>query len=275
MTAKKPSTHASIFEQLGTLKTEARAAMAALDAQIRDRTAQLGRIVKSVRQADAAALIVADLRRQVGEWRQKLADRAAAATTLRAHAELTMQSGMNGDGSPEYATTVPRPLDILEYNAPGLAALALLWDEDKIEAWAQEQAAAAGCPEQGKSIAELKEAADALHIEILELNEQRAQARAALANLIDMELSPLIDAEQFARVHAPQAVGQQLEAPPRFGVFDADGKPLSAVTDGYEAFWERRRHAEALERAALTGGDAILADAADADDRALRSMGVL
>lgn len=272
---KKPAPHVTILSQLDTLKTEARAAVAALDAQIRDKHAQLDRLLKSVRQTDAAALIAADLRRQVGEWRAKLANRAATAANLRTHAEITMQTGVNGDGSPMYATSTPSRLDILEYDAPGIAALALLWDEERIEAWAQEQAAAAGCPAMGKPIAELKEAADALHAEFVQLNDQRAQARAALSNLIDMELSPLIDGEQIARMHAPQPDGQRDQVE-QVGVFDAQGNPLSAAgSDGYGRFWEDRRRAEALERAALSDADTMLADADDADTRALRNFGVL
>lgn len=275
MMTRKPATHVSILSQLDTLKTEARAAVAALDEQIRDRHAQLDRLMKSVRQTDAAALIVADLRRQVSEWRAKLARRAAAAANLLAHVEITRQTSVSGDGTPVYETRAPHALDIVEHNASGIAVLALLWDEERIEAWAQEQAAAAGCPALGKSIAELKQAADTLHAEIVELNDQRAQARAALANLIDMELSPLIDGEQLARMHAPEPAGQR-DQQERFGVFDAQGKPVSAAgSDGYVRFWEDRQRTEALERAALTGGDAIVADADDADDRALRNMGVL
>lgn len=273
---KKPATHIGILSQLDALKTDARAAVAALDEQIRDKHTQIGRLMNSVRQTDAVALIVADLRRQVGEWRQKLAQRAAAAASLRAHAVVTMQAGVNGDGSPEYVTSSPSPLGILEYNAPGIAALALLWDEAKIEAWAKEQAVAAGCAELGKGVAELQQEVDALHAEIVELNAQRAQAHIALGDLIDMELSPLIDGERIARMHAPQPEGRREEESGRFGVFDAAGKPLSAVgSDGYVKYWEDRRRAEALERAALSDADTVLADTDDADTSALRSFGVL
>jgi hypothetical protein len=109
--------------------------------------------------------------------------------------------------------------------------------------------------------------------EILKWTEERQDAQRSFESLIGQSGAAIEAAQALRRMHAPVAESQP-HAPSSTkpaGVYDADGKPLSAIgSDAWHATMAHRARIEDQERSARAGtleGDIEAMN--EADDRAL------
>ena len=240
----------NIAERLDAFRAEANTGMAALDTRIRELSEAHDRLTRSVRLEDAARLIADDIRESIREARAHLEHRAASAARLDAHAPIRKFGALTADGAVDATTTTPAPLRLLAYDTGPLEVLALLLTDDQINAFAEAAAQAAGAKRGGRSVAELLVEADRTAAELEALFEERSKAKAALSDLIEVSLSPLVPDAFFNR-QPEQTPYNPAQDAPKVRQLDADGNEVNrSYGMSYDELWAHRATMDATERAA-------------------------
>lgn len=265
---------AGITQQIEALARQAEQGLAALDQRIAELRGRHEALTRHVSAHDAAAAIVADIQASIQRDYERIIAAAQPAAFLKQHAPHRRVMAINGAGQYEIHTSTPAPrLGILDNRPPG-ALFAALIEPGRLEAWALGLARAAGCPDEAPPPADIAQQADALMAELENLLAERADAAAAFEGLLGESAHVAEIAAAVRRMHAPLAEGKPDEPSSTrpAGVYDADGKPLSAIgSDGWREAMEYRRRAAELQAAAEIGTpDGLLAAADRRDDAGLR-----
>ncbi len=218
----------AVSDQIGQAKTAAQEAVDQLDAAIRDKTEAANEMTRRVSVADAAAHIADGIRNTLRKSREDLQRRAEPAIHLGAHHPIReIGSVFNGNGDTPLRELDVRPVQVLSWPIDSTEILALTMTDEQIQAWALQAARNAGAPENGPGLDQLKADHERLIDELVELHEQRRQAKDQLAGLINMALSPLVPDSFFqpkASNEAP-ATGQS----PTVTQLDENGQAVQTV----------------------------------------------
>lgn len=181
-----------VLAKVEAIKMEAAESIERHDELIRAASSEIARLNTSVAAPDAARLIAEDIRLSISDWRNKIMNKAADAKCLSRHMPLITCSGVNAGGVHSFDEKIPSILNIVPYDAPAVAALAMLMTDEQIDAWAHAQAVAAGCPEHGPTVADLAADHQRLTKKLQALVADRYEACLAMDALIDASLSPLL-----------------------------------------------------------------------------------
>ena len=183
----------AVSDQIGQAKTAAQEAVDQLDAAIREKTEAAAQISRRVSVADAAAHIAESIRNTLQKSREDLQRRADAAIHLGAHRPIReIGSVFDGNGDTPLRELPAHPIQVLTHPIEPTEILALTMTDEQIQAWALQAARNAGAQEDGPGLNQLKADHERLIDELVELHEQRRQAKEQLAGLINMALSPLV-----------------------------------------------------------------------------------
>jgi len=196
----------AVSDQIGQAKTAAQDAVDQLDAAIREKTEAANELTRRVSVDDAAARIADSIRNTIRRSRADLQRRADAAVHLGAHRPMReIGSVFDGNGAAPLRELEQRRVEVLSYPIDPTEILALTMTDEQIQAWALQAARNAGAQEDGTGIDQLKADHERLVDELVELHEQRRQAKAQLAGLINMALSPLVPDSFFEPKASHQA----------------------------------------------------------------------
>lgn len=266
-----------IQRQILQLADQARDGLQALDERITQLRERHAAIVARVDQGTAAAAIVGDVEAFIEDDADMIRRTATAAAFAGNHVALNEICAIKGDGTYDVRKSSPSSrLGIFSGRDFSPAVLLEILDPDRrlLRAWAMKVAAEAGCPKTGPSPAEIAEHGDELMREILDLMAERQDAERAFQSLLGESAGAIEASQAMKRMLSPVAEGKP-DVPSSTrpaGVYDADGKPLSAIgSDPWHAAMEHRRRAAELQAAAEIGTpDALLAAADRRDDAGLR-----
>ena len=265
-----------IQRQILQLANQARDGLQALDERITQLRERHAAIVARVDQGTAAAAIVGDVEAFIEDDADMIRRTATAAAFAGNHVALNEICAIRGDGTYDVRKSSPRSrLGIFSGRDFSPAVLLEILDPDRrmLRAWAMKVAAEAGCPKTGPSPAEIAELGDELMREILDLMAERQDAERAFQSLLGESAGAIEAAQAMKRMLSPVAEGKP-DGPSSTkpaGVYDADGKPLSAIgSDAWRDTMAHRARMEDQARSARAGtleGDIEAMN--EADDRAL------
>ncbi|PRD66969.1 hypothetical protein C6P64_02235 [Malikia granosa] len=105
-----------------------------------------------------------------------------------------------------------RPVQILSWPIESTEILALTMTDEQIQAWALQAARNAGAQDGGPGLDQLKADHERLIDELVELHEQRRQAKEHLSGLVNMALSPLVP-DSFFQPKASSEAGATSQNP--------------------------------------------------------------
>jgi hypothetical protein len=255
-------------KSIADLQARARTHVDTLDERIRALAAKQGALGKQIPREAFVAKIVADVRDTAAADGILATSRAKAAAHLHAHVPIRRLHAVNYSGVPDFITSGPRPLQILDHQTPALALVGMLPElfEPAIAAWAGKLADELGLPATG-SIEKVGAEYARLQTEIEGLTAERETAKLQLSELVTVAGSPFIDQESFKRMRGElpplsEPIQEDKNSRP-VGVYDEDGRPQSAIgSDGWNEYWAKRRAADAADAQAeaaapyaLTGGN--------------------
>lgn len=236
----------NVQEQILALANQARDGLAAIDAHLAQLRARHDQVTALVDVQTAADKIVDDIMRSAADDARMIRATAKAAVHASHHTRFRQIKGFNGAGNLDVTEAGPPPrLGIMDGRVSAAALLAILDPTgEKLRAWAEGIAHEAGCPKTGPSPAAIAAEAEAIMGEILQWTEERQDAQRSFESLLGQSGAAIEAAQALRRMHAPVAEGQP-PAPSSTkpaGVYDADGKPLSAIgSDGWREAMEYRR----------------------------------
>ena len=218
----------TVSDQIGQAKIAAQDGVDRLDAAIREKTQFANELARRVSVADAAAHIADGIRSTLEQAREDLQRRANKAAHLGAHRPIReIGSIITGDGRSPLRELKAQPAQVLSWPIEPTEILALALTEDRIQAWALEAARKAGAQATGPGLDQLKAEHERLIDELIDLHEQRRQAKEQLSGLISMALSPLVPDAFFL----PQFNGdtQPQDFTPTVTQMGEDGQPVQTV----------------------------------------------
>lgn len=197
---------AAANEKIAALRLSLQQSIGELDESIRSKSDRLAKVLGAVNRKQAAALVADSMRRTLQERRAQMLRQAAAATRLDRHVKTVSCGAVTADGRLVRDEHDQRRLNVLPYDLSALDLASLLLDDAKIEAFAKE--AVADAPASGPDVLQLQAEMNTLADELTELHESRRALRERLRGFVDIELSPLVPEDFFARhnslEHAPE-----------------------------------------------------------------------
>lgn len=175
------STMAKLASEHQKLRISLKENMAALNAEIDQKSAELNKLILSVNIDDATAFLMGTLRDdlQYSDARKQVEDKILSGRKLTNFGPVETQSGFNGSGDLTFSRHIGKPIHLLDFDAKiwDLVALAPDLFFPAIEANVRAVLKNAGCPETGPAAAELLEQARGLSAEVQGLEAQRRELR--------------------------------------------------------------------------------------------------
>lgn len=218
----------AVNDQIGQAKTAAQDAVDQLDAAIREKTEAAAQLTRRVSVADAAAHLAESIRDTLRQSRVDLQRRANSAIHLGAHRPMReIGHVFDGNGASPLRELEARPAQVLSWPIEPTEILALTMTDEQIQAWALQAARSAGAQEDGPGLDQLKAEHERLIDELVELHEQRKQAKEQLAGLVNMALSPLVP-DSFFQPKASNEASATSQGP-TVTQLDKDGQAVQTV----------------------------------------------
>ena len=235
------------------LQTRARKHVDGLDERLRALVIKQGAL--KIPKAAFVAKVLEDIRKAASAGAVLAESRAKSAQSLKAHFPIRHIHSVNFNGEPDFVTSEPGTLNVLDYKSTALDLVGMLPNlfEPALEAWAGKLADELGLPATG-NIADVRKEFNSIQAKIEMLSAERMKAQEQLSELVSVTSSPFIDQEAFMRLRGElpplgEAYPEDKNARP-VGVYDEHGKPKSAIgSDGWNEFWAKRRAEDAAEKA--------------------------